>query len=141
MTDEAHKILVVEDERPLLEVIKQKLEAKGLEVVTARDAEQAIDYMVNNMEVHAIWLDHYLLGQDDGLSLLAKIKDEGSNWHDIPVFVVSNTAGAETVQSYLRLGVEKYFTKSDNRLEEIVSDVVTYLKTGETAGETHEGRA
>lgn len=130
MSDKQKQILVIEDERPLLQVIRQKLEANGCEVVSARSAQQAIDYLENDVPIDAIWLDHYLLGQDDGLSLLSQLKDESSGWRSIPVFVVSNTAGAETVQSYLRLGVDKYFTKADNRIDDIVNDVLQYLENG-----------
>jgi uncharacterized pyridoxal phosphate-containing UPF0001 family protein len=66
---------------------------------------------------------------------LAKLKDNDSEWHSVPVFVVSNTAGAETVQSYLRLGVEKYFTKAENRLDDIVGDIQDFLETGEIKNE------
>lgn len=127
MAENTNSILVIEDERPLLEAIKAKLEHNNFDVVTARTVEQALDYLENEVATDAIWLDHYLLGEEDGLTLLAELKQEEGRWKNIPVFVVSNTAGAETVQSYLRLGVEKYFTKADNRLESIVNDISEYL--------------
>ncbi|MEX0930150.1 MAG: response regulator [Candidatus Paceibacterota bacterium] len=124
---DTYSILVVEDEKPLLEIIQTKLESNGFEVATARTAEQALDYLESGMEVDVIWLDHYLIGEENGLSFLARIKKEEAKWKGIPVFLVSNTAGAETVQSYLRLGVEKYFTKADNRLDDIVNDIKAFL--------------
>jgi DNA-binding response OmpR family regulator len=54
-------ILIVEDERPLANAIKIKLELNGFETVTARSVAQALDYLENINEINAIWLDHYLL--------------------------------------------------------------------------------
>lgn len=124
-------ILVVEDERPLLEAIRVKLEHSGFDVVTARTVEQALDYLEDLGTVDAIWLDHYLIGKENGLDFVAKVKGDGENWRHIPIYVVSNTASADKVQSYLRLGVQKYFTKAENRLDAIIEDIVTFLEHSE----------
>lgn len=59
---------------------------------------------------------------------MATLKNEGSKWKDVPIFVVSNTASADKVQSYLQLGVNKYYTKADYRLDDIIKDIKTFLK-------------
>lgn len=124
-------VLVVEDERPLSDAIKSKLEKSGFGVVTARSVEQAMAYFSEAVKIDAIWLDHYLLGSESGLDFVAKIKQDDSAWKKIPIFVVSNTASADKVQSYLRLGVNKYYTKSDHKLEEIINDIRDYLGSQE----------
>ncbi len=115
-------ILVVEDERPLAVAIRLKLESNGFDVVTARTARQAMDYLKEVPRIDLIWLDHYLLGKETGLDLVADIKERGDQRH-IPIFVISNTASADKVQTYLQLGVEKYYVKSDHRLDEIIEDI------------------
>lgn len=121
-------VLVVEDERPLLEAVKKKLELNDFEVITARTVTQALGYLEDVKAVDVIWLDHYLLGRETGLDFVAKLKAENSPWKKIPVFVVSNTASPEKVESYLRLGVDKYYTKSDYRLDQMIGDIKKYLK-------------
>ena len=116
----AKTILVIEDERPLLEAIKKKLENNDLEVVTARTVEQALSYLQDLEAVDGIWLDHYLLGKEDGLDLVAKLKSGDSEWKHIPVFVVSNTASEDKVKAYMQFGVDKYFVKSEFRLDQII---------------------
>ena len=81
------------------------------------------------MKVDAIWLDHYLFGKGNGLDFVTTIKQEGSKWKNIPVFVVSNTATPEKVNSYLRLGVNKYYTKADHKLADIIGDIQEYLES------------
>ncbi|USN53144.1 MAG: response regulator [Candidatus Nomurabacteria bacterium] len=116
-------ILVVEDERPLASAIQKKLESRDFSVVCARTSEQALHYIEEIDRIDVIWLDHYLLGSDNGLHFLAKIKAEDSRWKNIPVFVVSNTASADAQKAYLQLGIQNYFTKTDHRLDAIVDAI------------------
>jgi len=116
-------ILVIEDETPLQRAIKSKMELNGFAAVTARSVEQAIEYLEDKeINVDVIWLDHYLLGKENGLDLVARVKNH-QEWKNIPIFVVSNTATESKVKTYLQLGVDKFYTKSDNKLEEIIEDI------------------
>jgi len=123
-------ILVVEDEQALLEAIRIKLEQSGFAVVSARTVEQAYSFLLDVKDIRAVWLDHYLLGQENGLDLVAKIKNK-EEFKKIPIFVVSNTASPDKVKTYLNLGASKYYTKSNYRLEEIIKDLKNYLKNPE----------
>lgn len=128
MPDKTHTILVVEDEKPLVQAISAKLQRSGFDVATARTVEQATSYMEDLLKVDVVWLDHYLLGQSTGLDFVSTIKGETSPWRNVPIFVVSNTASPDKVQTYLRLGVNKYYTKSDYRLDGIIADIQSYLQ-------------
>lgn len=120
-------ILVIEDERPLIEAIKTKLEKNGFAVTTARTVEQALNYMEDIGTIDAIWLDHYLLGKEDGLDFVTKLKSHDGKWKHIPIFVVSNTASPDKVQSYIRLGISKYYVKAEHRLDEIIKEIRSFL--------------
>ena len=120
-------ILVVEDEKPLMDAVKKKLELSGFYVVTARSVEQALSYLSDIERVDLVWLDHYLLGKENGLDLVTRMKEDGSKWINIHIFIVSNTASPDKVNSYLHLGVDKYFTKSDHRLDDIIKDIHNVL--------------
>lgn len=141
-------ILVIEDDHLLLEVINTKLEKNGFNVITARSVEkafnptldkkgsrvittqsirQALDYLEGLEKIEAIWLDHHLLGKEDGLDFVKKFKANGGRWSNIPVFVVSNAASPKTVKSYVDSGVSKYYVKSNHRLDEIVNDIKLFL--------------
>jgi CheY-like chemotaxis protein len=141
-------ILVIEDERPLLEVVHTKLEKSGFSVIAARSVDQvfnanlekkglgiisarsiaeALAYLEKLEEIDAIWLDHNLIGKENGLDLIKKIKANGGRWKKIPIFVVSNSEGNETIQSYVALGISKYYVKSNHRLDAIIGDIKTSL--------------
>ena len=116
-------VLVVEDEMPLLKAIQAKLEQSGFDVVTARSVEQAVGYIDDDVRIDAVWLDHYLLGKQNGMDLVSRCKVEGAPTANIPIFLVSNTASGVKVQSYLKLGVNKYYVKAQVRLDTVVNDI------------------
>ena len=121
-------ILVIEDERPLLKVVNDKLKKSGYDVINARSVDQvfdviletnglgiiaasnirqALDHLEDLEQVDAIWLDHNLLGKENGLDFVKKFKANGGRWNNIPIFVISNTEGSKTIKSYINLGVSK----------------------------------
>ena len=118
-----YTLLVVEDERSLLHVIKKKLELSGFNVVSKREVGHALEYIKDIGNVDAIWLDHYLLGDENGIDFVVELKKKNSLLQKIPIFVVSNTASPDKVSTYLELGVSKYYTKSNHRLDDIISDI------------------
>lgn len=146
-------ILVIEDERALLNVINTKLEKSGFDVISARSVDQvfnsgldiksfddisirtitqALDYLSNLKTIDAIWLDHNLLGKENGLDLVVKLKANNGRWTKVPIFVVSNTENPETIQSYLDLGKSKYYIKSNHRLDAIISDIHQFFDNSKT---------
>lgn len=141
-------ILVLEDEQSLLGVIKAKLEKEGIRVLTSRSVEKAfssdlkksksggitlssvktaLKHVEDLEKVDAIWLDHNLVGEENGLDFVTKFKRNGGHWSKIPIFVVSNTADPDLVKTYIRLGVNKYYVKAENRLDTIVADIHSSL--------------
>ena len=120
-------ILVVEDERPLIEAIRFRLDQNNFDVLTARTVAQAKTYLEDIETIDAVWLDHYLLGQETGLDLVHTMKGDGAKWKNIPIFVVSNTASDDKVRSYLLLGISKYYVKSEKRLDSIIPDIKAFL--------------
>jgi DNA-binding response OmpR family regulator len=144
MIKKTKTILVIEDERSLLKAIKIKLEKNNFKVITSRSVDNAFSTPIKNItisnvevalkhleeleQVDAIWLDHDLLGEEDGLDFVTKFKANGGKWSKVPIFVVSNTASSELVKAYAKLGVKKYYMKAEHRLENIIKEINLSLK-------------
>ena len=147
-TNSKKTILVIEDERSLLDVVNSRLQKKGFGVMTARSVDEvfnagleaegvgiiaassikkALEYIQDLEKIDAIWLDHNLIGKENGFDLVKKIKANGGRWKKIPIFVVSNSEGVDIVKSYVRLGVNKYYIKSNHRLDDIIKDIHLHL--------------
>ena len=93
-------ILVLEDEDLLLQAISKKLKLSGYGVVSCTQGKQALDYLASiEKKPDAIWLDYYL-GDMNGLEFMKFVKDNPL-WKDIPVMIVSNSAGEEKVHLIL----------------------------------------
>ena len=131
MENKQIKVLVVEDEIILQNLIYSKLVKRNFSVVYSRTAAQALKYLEDNKDIDIIWLDHYLLGKDDGLDFVAKVK-ENPDWKHIPIFLISNSASDDKVQAYLQLGVDKYFIKSNYTLDNIIDDMEKYVSEKES---------
>jgi CheY-like chemotaxis protein len=123
---EDKKVLVMEDEQPLIEAISAKLKINGFQTVSARSVQQGINLLEDGVPIDVIWLDHYLFGKEDGLDFVSQIK-RSQKWKDIPIFVVSNTASPDKVKTYMHLGVDKYYVKAEHRLDEIIDEMKKVL--------------
>jgi two-component system alkaline phosphatase synthesis response regulator PhoP len=122
--DKEKVILVVEDEKPLADAIRKKLEDNNFLVTTARNAQQAVDYLNELDHIDAIWLDHYLLNGETGFDVLEEVKKEDSKWKDKPVFLISNTVSEDKINKYITFGVEKYYIKANKSLQNIIDDII-----------------
>jgi two-component system, response regulator PdtaR len=79
-------ILVVEDDRLLNLVASDDLERSGYEVISAFDADQAIDILESRDDIRLLFTDIDMPGSMDGLKLMAAVRDR---WPPIPIIVTS----------------------------------------------------
>jgi CheY-like chemotaxis protein len=121
------KVLVVEDSLGLQKAIISKLTQEGFEVIPSVASQEAMQKLEENPDTDFIWLDHYLLGEETGLDFITHVKGNEKFKH-IPVFLVSNTATAEKIKTYMHLGIDKYYMKSNISLKEIIEDVKNLLE-------------
>lgn len=126
-----HTILVIEDETPLQKAIKLKLELSGFRVLVTDMVDEGLKYLDDqSVRIDAIWLDHYLFGQKNGLDFLAEVKQKRKT-QKIPVFVVTNTGGHEKRENYMLFGAQQYYVKAHHGLSEIVEDIIGRIQKGE----------
>lgn len=121
------KVLVIEDEKTLQGAITKTLAKRGIESYTATSSKEALSHLKTRNDISAIWLDHYLLGEETGLDFLKKIR-ENKKWHNIPVFVITNSIADEKLRNYHKLGVENYYVKSDTSIHKIIDSISSILK-------------
>lgn len=127
-----YTILVLEDERHLADAIRDTFLEHNFDPIVVATVEEGLKQLENQKTVDVIWLDHYLLGAENGLDFVIRLKSNDV-WKDIPVFVVSNTTSSANIRSYLELGVTNYYTKSDYDINQIVADIRYTLENKKTA--------
>ena len=118
------RILLIEDHKPLVRVLKQGLEEEGFAVDTAGDGEEA-DYKARTANYDAIILD-LMLPKEDGLSLLQRWRRSGMHTH---VLVLTARSSIEDKVRGLDLGADDYLTKPF-QLEELLARLRALVRRG-----------
>jgi len=126
MDENKSTVLVVEDEKLLLQAITRKLELTQIKAIACRSGKQALE-MLKNLETlpDAIWLDYYLKDMN-GLEFMCSLKQD-ERFSKIPTVVVSNSASPDKVRSMLTLGVKKYYLKAENKLDDIITAIKEFV--------------
>ncbi|MEN8264075.1 MAG: sigma-54 dependent transcriptional regulator [Nitrospirota bacterium] len=108
-----HRILVIDDEESIRALLKDFLETKGLEVVTASNGETGISLLKEDK------FDLFLLDlMMPGISGLDVLREVTAEKIDIPSIVITAHATVQTAVEAMKLGAFDYITKPFN-LEEL----------------------
>lgn len=121
----AKKILLIEDERILLEMYGEKLSQEGFEMILSVDAEEGFK-LAKKEKPDLIILD-ILLPEKNGTFFL-KQQMEDPEIASIPVVALSNYDHPEVRKKALELGAKEYIIKTDFTPQEIVEKIKKYLK-------------
>ncbi|MGX7059583.1 response regulator YycF [Vagococcus humatus] len=115
------KILVVDDEKPISDIVKFNLNKEGYDVYTAYDGEEAIE-QVKEVEPDLVLLD-LMLPKIDGLEVCREIRKS----YDMPIIMVTAKDSEIDKVLGLELGADDYVTKPfSNR--ELVARVKANLR-------------
>lgn len=128
-----NKLLVVDDEIHILELLKYNLESNGFEVVEAENGEDALS-IIKSAKINGVILDLMLPGID-GLEVLRQIRQ--SDQKDLPVIML--TAKNEEIDAVigLEMGADDYIGKPF-RTRELISRVKSVLRRAQLREEIVE---
>lgn len=121
----AAKIVLVEDDKFLRDLMSQKLEETPYEIYVAEDGEKGME-KIREQKPDLILLDLILPGVN-GFEVLEQLKQE-EELSKIPVVVLSNLGQENDIEKAKRLGAEDYMVKAHFTLEEIISKIEKYVK-------------
>lgn len=122
-----YNILVVDDDKEIVNAIEIYLKKEGYKIIKAYDGEMAIEELKKN-EVHLIILDN-MMPKKDGIETLEEIRKEKT----IPVIMLSAKSEDYDKIEGLNTGADDYITKPFNPLELIArvnSCLRRYVKLG-----------
>ncbi|MBK5274716.1 MAG: sigma-54-dependent Fis family transcriptional regulator [Desulfuromonadales bacterium] len=106
------RILVVDDERSMREMLSILLEREGYEAVEAKNADEALRFFETSL-FDLVITDIQMPGIN-GIELLARLKKLSP---EIPVLMITAFATAEQAVDAIKLGAFHYFTKPFNNDE------------------------
>ena len=102
-----HKILIVDDEETLCEVLKLNLENEGYDVDTAFSAEQALGY---NLTEYSLILLDIMMGEMSGIKMAKILKNDVAT-ADIPIIFCTARDTEDDMIMGLNIGADDYIMK------------------------------
>lgn len=120
----AKKILIIEDERNLLDALNKKLEMEGYIVDSAVDGQEGLE-KIKAIMPDLILLD-ILMPRLDGFGVL-EILHKDPELSKIPVIIISNSGQPVEIERALSLGVKDYLIKAEFDPEEVLLKVRSVL--------------
>lgn len=101
------KILVVDDEQDICEILQYNLETEGFEVTTANSAEEALDLPLQDYSL--ILLD-VMMGEMSGFQLARRLKNDTATMR-IPIIFITALDSEDNLVKGLNIGADDYITK------------------------------
>jgi len=127
---EKQQILVVDDDREIVNAITINLQNEGYGVLCAYDGLQALN-VINSQTVHLIILD-VMMPRLDGLSATLKIREE----RNLPIIILSAKSEDSDKILGLSMGADDYVTKPFNT-PELMARVKSQLRRYMTLGDVN----
>ncbi|MCD4714277.1 MAG: response regulator transcription factor [Clostridiales bacterium] len=117
------KILIVDDEIHILELLRYNLETNGFEVIQAENGEEALE-LISNETIDGVILDLMLPGID-GIEVLRKVRK--SDKSNLPIIML--TAKNEEIDAVigLEMGADDYIGKPF-RTRELISRLKSVMR-------------
>jgi DNA-binding response OmpR family regulator len=119
------KILIVEDDKFLRELMVRKLKMENYTVVEAEDGEDGLKKMKEE-KPNLVLLD-LILPEMDGFEVLEQ-KRKDDDIKNIPVIILSNLGQKEEIDRGLQLGAVDYLVKAQFSPSEIIAKIKLFLK-------------
>ena len=101
------KILVVDDEQDLCEILQYNLETEGYEVTTANSAEEA---MALPLQEYSLVLLDVMMGETSGFQMARSMKSNPAT-AGIPIIFITALEGEDNLVKGLNIGADDYIAK------------------------------
>ena len=123
-----NKIVVIEDEPDIVEVLSYNLKREGYNVSSTLRGDEGLN-LVRNQSPNLVILDLMLPGMD-GLSICQQLKSD-SLVRDIPIIIISAKGEESDVVIGLEMGADDYLAKPFSP-RELIARVKAVLRRGPT---------
>lgn len=120
-------VLVIDDERLFLTLVRDELQKAGFGVLAAENADQALEVLAKR-PVQAILMDVVMPGMD-GMELLPRLRKD---YPKTPIIVVSGRASFLTGVQAMRLGAVDFLRKPLN-IDELIRCIGAAVQRGREA--------
>ncbi|HOK35207.1 MAG TPA: response regulator [Candidatus Pacearchaeota archaeon] len=121
----AKKILILEDEKILSDLLEKKLKEEDYEVVVAPNGEVGLSKMKEE-KFDLILLD-VIMPKKGGFEVLEEMQKD-AELKEIPVIIISNSGQPVEISRALELGVKDYLVKTQFDPQEVIEKVKKQIR-------------
>lgn len=132
MKENKYRILVVDDEQDLCEILKFNLETEGYVVETANSAEEA---MTMDISSYNLLLLDVMMGEMSGFAMAKKLKENPMTANIPIIFLTARDTENDTVTGF-NLGADDYISKPFSIREVLVRIRAVIRRTKESDDST-----
>ena len=136
MEENMKRILVVDDEQDLCEILKFNLETEGYEVETANSAEEALEMDITSFDL--LLLD-VMMGGMSGFQLAKQLKGNPMTANVPIIFLTARDTENDTVTGF-NIGADDYISKPFSIREVMVRVRAVLRRTAEQTGDADESK-
>ena len=127
------KILVIDDEEHILELLKFNLELSGFDVCVSTEANQTIE-LIGREKPDLLLLD-WMLPKISGIDILKKIRQD-EDIYDLPVIMLTAKNMEDDKIQGLNVGADDYITKPFS-IKELMARINTVLRRYRISDKSH----
>jgi two-component system response regulator VicR len=118
------KILLIEDEEIMIDLLQKKLAREGYEISVARDGEEGLK-AVKELKPDLVLLD-IVMPKMSGLEVMEEIAKD-RELKKIPIIVVSNSGQPVELDRAQKLGAKDWLVKTEFDPQEVIDKVVRQI--------------
>ena len=115
-------VLLVEDDKFLSTLLKNRLEKEGFNILYAADGEEAINTLRENSVKPDLVLLDIILPKKNGFEVLEEIKLD-LELKALPIIIISNLGQDDDLARGKELGALQYYVKAQTSIDDLVSKV------------------
>jgi DNA-binding response OmpR family regulator len=118
-------VVIIEDDRTILEMYTLKFSSEGYGVFTAKNGEEGLK-VLHGTKADVVLLD-IMMPIMDGVTMLKKLRE--TSWgKNLPVFILTNVSEDEAPQALQSLNIAGYIIKANATPQQVLHKIEKYLK-------------
>jgi len=120
----AKKILIIEDEEILLNLLEKKLSQIGYDVSIAKDGVEGVNKVES--EIPDLILLDIVMPKMGGFEVMKELQKR-KNFSNIPIIIISNSGQPVEIDLAQKLGAKDWLIKTDFDPQEVIDKVIKQI--------------
>lgn len=120
------RILIVEDDPSIIDILQVKFQVEGMQVLMAEDGQVGLK-MALEQQPDLILLD-ILMPKMDGMTMLRQLRESGEFGKRVSIVILTNLSDADKIQEAAAHGVYDFLVKANWEPKDLVKLVRSRIK-------------